>query len=278
MKTQDIAFELQKTRSFLDEKEFINTLYSDIEKIIKIIEHSSDKYYCDDEDKLSHTIVSSLIHLGYKATEQTKKNGSVDITVHSRDDSYEWIAEAKIGYGNQKIFEGLLQLLTRYVKRDRNAGLFIYYQKDKSSYYFRDWMKYLHNSKWVAYCTKQGTLEKAEPLLGHLNQKSCPNIETGCCYADVNIVKPSSEDINIRFFYLDIHHDPIDKSGVANQSLARGQAKNKIRELYHLWKQGEYEHSMSDALFEHIRIYHWNELEEEYTDDEDEENDKKVDK
>jgi hypothetical protein len=34
---------------------------------------------------------------------------------------------------------------------------------------------------------------------------------------------------------------------------------------------------MSDALFEHIRIYHWDELEEEYTDEEDEE-DKKVNK
>lgn len=271
MKIQEIAFELQKRSYFSDESDFIKTLYSDIENIITIIENSSDKYYCDDEDKLSHTIVSSLIHLGYKATEQTKKNGSVDITVHSRDDTYEWIAEAKIGYGNQKIFEGLLQLLTRYVKRDKNAGVFIYYQKNKSSYYFKDWIKYLHTSKWVEYCNKQGILSKAEPLLGHLSNKPCPTITPGCCYADVNVVKPSAEDINIRFFYIDVHHDPIDKSGVTNQSIARGQAKNKIRQLYHLWKQGEYDHDMTDELFEHIRIYHSDELEEEYIEDNNEE-------
>lgn len=266
MKKQDLAIELHKRSLFRDEQDFIDTLYSDITEIITLLEHSSDKYYCDDEDKLSHTIVTSLIHLGYKATEQTKKNGSVDITVHSRDGVYEWIAEAKIGYGNQKIFEGLLQLLTRYVKRDKHAGLFIYYQKAKSAYYFNDWIKYLHNSNWVKYCNKQGTYPKVSPLLGHLSSKPCPKVKVGDCFADIDVIKPSQENLNIRCFYVDIHHDPLDKSGVANQSIARGQAKNEIRNLYHTWKEGCFDESMIDTLFEHIRIYHSDELEEEYLD------------
>lgn len=261
---QNLAFELQKRNSFLDEQKFIDTLYLDIESIIKLIEQSSDKYYCDDEDKLSHTIVTSLVHLGYKASEQTKKNGSVDITVLSKDGAYEWIAEAKIGYGNQKIFEGLLQLLTRYVKRDKHAGIFIYYQKSKSAYYFKEWINYLYKSSWAEYCTKQGVLEKAKPLLEHLNGMSCPSIDAGCCFADVNLTKPSSEDIDIRFFYVDVHHDPIDKSGVNNNSLARGQAKNKIREIYHMWKLGEYKPEMADSLFNYIKTYHSDELDDEY--------------
>lgn len=73
MNKQQITCELGKRVHFEDEASFIETLYSDIEVIIKLMEQSSDKYYCDDEDKLSHTIVASLVHLGYDATEQTKK-------------------------------------------------------------------------------------------------------------------------------------------------------------------------------------------------------------
>ncbi|HFF8975884.1 TPA: hypothetical protein ACGE6V_002927 [Serratia marcescens] len=256
MEKQNIIAELHKRNKFDSEDDFISTLYTDIASIIKLIESSSDKYYCDDEDKLSHSIVSSLIHLGYRASEQTKKNGSVDITVYSKDDVYEWIAEAKIGYGNQKIFEGLLQLLTRYIKRDNHAGVFIYYQKAKSTFYFKDWLKYLHERKWTDYCSKQGTLNKVSPLLQHLNPNQCPTVAGDCCFADVNVIKPSSDNLNIRFFYIDVHHEPLDKSGVNNQSIAYGQAKNKIRDLYNMWREGNYDESMTNELFASIKIFH----------------------
>ncbi|CQH45388.1 hypothetical protein ACQ26G_002418 [Yersinia enterocolitica] len=256
MNTSKLITELHKRNNFTSEQDFIDTLYFDINTIIRLIESSCDKYYCDDEDKISHVIVSSLTHLGYTATEQTKKNGSVDITVSSKDGEYDWIAEAKIGYGNQKIFEGLLQLLTRYVKRDNHAGIFIYYQKARSTYFFKDWLKYLHNHTWGKYCSAQGIRHKINPLLQHLNISSSPSVKGDCCWADVNVIKPSSDDLNIRFFYIDLHHEPLDKSGVNNKSIAYGQARNKLKESYHLWKSGSYNASMDDDLFKSIKIMH----------------------
>ena len=101
MNTNSLATNLVRRDYFITESDFHNQLFKDIEEIIKTMESSSDKYYCDDEDKLSHTIVTSLGHFGYRATEQTKKNGSVDITVTTKTNGGEfvWIAEAKIGYG-----------------------------------------------------------------------------------------------------------------------------------------------------------------------------------
>ncbi|EHU7970086.1 TPA: hypothetical protein ROA69_001790 [Escherichia coli] len=277
MNKQQITCELGKRVHFEDEASFIETLYSDIEVIIKLMEQSSDKYYCDDEDKLSHTIVASLVHLGYDATEQTKKNGSVDITVRPKNGGYTWIAEAKIGYGNQKIFEGLLQLLTRYVKRDNHAGMVIYYQKSKSSYHFKQWLKYIYNHEWKDYCTKKGSLKKATPLLSHLKSTVCPKVKQGCCYADIDVIQPSTDGLKLRCFYIDVHHDPIDSSGLKNKSIAFGQAQNRIRDLYHLWKTGQFDGSMIDELFEEIKIYHSNELDEEYEDeDEDEDEDSNI--
>jgi hypothetical protein len=269
MNEQALTSELHKRNIFNNQEQFLSTLYSDIDLIIKNMEHSKDKYYCDDEDKLSHTIVGSLINLGYNATEQTKKNGSVDITVRTKDDAFQWIAEAKIGYGNQKIFEGLLQLLTRYVAReDTHAGLLIYYQKARSSYYFKDWLTYLYKCKWVNYCEKKGTHKKAAPLLSHLKEATPPVIINDCCYADVDIIKPSSSSIKIRCFGIDVHFDPLDTSGVTSKSIAHGQAKNRIRELYSTWQDGNFDSDMTDELFEMIRIYHSDELDDEYTEDE----------
>lgn len=69
------ALSLTRRDYFANEADFHRQLFDDIERIIKSMESSSDKYYGDDEDKLSHTIVASLGQLGYGATEQTKKMG-----------------------------------------------------------------------------------------------------------------------------------------------------------------------------------------------------------
>jgi hypothetical protein len=236
-----------------NESIFINQLYEDIDNIIQRMEGSSDKYYCDDEDKLSHTIVTSLGELGYSASEQTKQNGSVDITVSPLEGDYKWIAEAKIGYGNTKIFEGILQLVSRYVKRDKHAGLIIYFQKEKSSTCFNNWLKFLYNHEWVAYSTKQGNLDKVREMLGHLKSSEYKKIDT--CYADIVINKPSDELIMVRNFYADLHHDPVDKSGVKNKSIKKGQAKNSIRGYCHSWQDGTFDPQKTEDLFAALKIY-----------------------
>ncbi|MBU9847139.1 hypothetical protein [Rahnella ecdela] len=262
MKIEEVTRNIHISQHFLNERDFIEKLYRDIASIITLMEASSDKYYCDDEDKLSHTIVSSLVNLGYIATEQTKKNGSVDITVYSKNNKYHWIAEAKIGYGNQKIFEGVLQLLTRYVKRDNHAGVIIYYQKDKSATLFSKWVEYMYNYGWVDYCKNQNTLNKIQPLLGHLIKTNQPFISDDCCYADITLKKPMGTFLDVRFFYIDVHHEPLDNSGVNNNSIKRGQAKNTIRDMYNAWKSGEYSIAMTGRLFEALEIVYSEDLDD----------------
>lgn len=238
---------------FSNEASFLDRLYSDIHSIIERLEKSSDKYYCDDEDKITSAIVLTLCELGYDASEQTKKNGTVDITVKPKDNTFTWIGEAKIGYGNTKIFEGMLQLLSRYVKRDNNAGLLIYFQKHSSHNHFNKWLKYLYNKEWQTYCTKKGTLEKANRLLGHLESKDY--IKTEEYYHDLNVVKPCGKAAIVRMFYADLHHDPIDKSGVTNQSLILGQAKNELRDYCQKWDDGEFTQDDVADLVKNLKIF-----------------------
>lgn len=238
---------------FKDEASFLDILYRDIHSIIERLEKSSDKYYSDDEDKITSAIVLTLCELGYDASEQTKKNGTVDITVKPKDNDFSWIGEAKIGYGNTKIFEGMLQLLSRYVKRDENAGLLIYYQKHSSHKHFNKWLKYLYFKEWEKYCTNKGILTKANRIFGHLESKDYKSTKE--YYHDLNVVKPCGKPAVVRMFYADLHHDPIDKSGVNNQSLILGQAKNELRDYCQRWDDGQTTTEELEELVKNLKLH-----------------------
>ena len=115
-KLQDLAKSLDNN-SYED---FLDVLYKKLRGIFIKLEHSRDKYFSHDEDAITGVIAGRLEEAGYYASEQTKQNGAVDLTVKLGD--HKWIAEAKIAYSNSKILEGLLQLLTRYAARDKSAG------------------------------------------------------------------------------------------------------------------------------------------------------------
>ncbi|HBR0286635.1 TPA: hypothetical protein L9G42_005746, partial [Klebsiella pneumoniae] len=48
-----------------DEDLFVENLYADINKAIKNIEKTADKYYSDDEDKITNLLVLFLKGVGY---------------------------------------------------------------------------------------------------------------------------------------------------------------------------------------------------------------------
>ncbi|MBJ8767874.1 hypothetical protein I5393_05680 [Citrobacter freundii] len=257
-KNTSIAASLARRDYFLTESDFHTQLFEDIESIIKSMESSRDKYFCDDEDKLSHTIVSSLGFLGYGATEQTKKNGSVDILVTTNTENnkkFEWVAEAKIGYGYQNIFEGLLQLLTRYVSRDNSGGLFVYYQKAKSNTLFNNWLKYLYNKEWIDYCVSQKTIDDIMPMIGHFTLSQYKKVKDDCYYADLNIEKPNGAGFCVKCFYVDVYHKPLDKSGVNNKSLREGLARNTLKDMYKLWETDDFNHTHYKDLFEALKVH-----------------------
>jgi cell pole-organizing protein PopZ len=118
------------------EDDLIRNLYKDIDKVISQIQENPGVRQQDNEDRLTIEIVDQLRSLGHEASHDTKIGGHADIVVRKND--FLWLGEAKIYQHNNNLWEGFLQLLTRYSTGDfnqENGGLLIYIrgQKDASS-------------------------------------------------------------------------------------------------------------------------------------------------
>lgn len=93
--------------------DFIRVFYGDIDSCITEIERNRELRQDSSEDLLSVEIISMLKVIGYTATHEAKSGGHVDITV-SHAKGYEWFGEAKKHSSYDHLFEGFLQLCTRY--------------------------------------------------------------------------------------------------------------------------------------------------------------------
>lgn len=216
-----------------DEDVFVQSLYADINKAIKHIEKTADKYYSDDEDKITNLLVLFLKGVGYSASGQTKSNGSVDITVQDRDQSFTWLAEAKRGNSYNGVFEGMLQLVTRYISDEKHAGFFIYHQKLDSLSYFKNWFSYLSSGDFEKY---KAISDRLDECRYHFKKSPIANAFTGDeCYFDYNIVSKKGKEVKVRNFILSLHYNPADKSGRENKSLKVGQAKIYVNEVCDKW-------------------------------------------
>lgn len=216
-----------------DEDLFVENLYADINKAIKNIEKTADKYYSDDEDKITNLLVLFLKGVGYNASEQTKSNGSVDITVQDRGQSFTWLAEAKRGNSYNGVFEGMLQLVTRYITDEKYAGFFIYHQKLDSLGYFKNWFSYLSSGDYEKYNAISTRLDECR---FHFKKNPITKAFTGNeCFFDYDIVSKKGKPVKVRNFILSLHYNPADKSGRDNKSLKVGQAKLYVNEVCDKW-------------------------------------------
>lgn len=230
------------------ENEFVQLLISDIETCLEMMENSSDKHFCAREDDITSELVGNLVCLGYDASEQTKKNGAVDLTVKHLN--YKWIAEAKRGSTNLKIFEGFLQLLTRYIKRDRNAGILIYYQKENSINEFKGLVNFFGEKKWLESKSLKKDLLKLNIIAAIFNTVRIENIKDTSF--DLFVTIPSGQEVKIRVMCANFHFDPVDCSGRNAQRIHTENAKIYLMNLFHSWRESDYENFekclLDDAL------------------------------
>lgn len=108
---------------------YIGQLYKDLGLCIKDLESKAHYVHSHGEDELSLIIETQLNGMGYKASHDTFHNGHVDIYVQYH--KFLWLGEAKIYGSPSKIFEGFLQLTTRYSNSSQDnyhGGLLIYVQ------------------------------------------------------------------------------------------------------------------------------------------------------
>jgi len=249
--------EMAKIASTLDpfsEDLFVDELYSVVQDAIKEIENTSDKYFCEDEDKITNLIALYLRARGYNATEQTKTNGSVDLTVTDKNKNFKWLAEAKRGNSYSGVFEGMLQLLTRYVTNDKNAGFFIYYQKSNPQRFLSKWYKYLNSGEYSGY-------KKIESLMDEIDKYFIKNpvaiaLADTTNYFDYMGRSKFGNAIKVRNFIANLHFNPLDASGRDNDSVKRGQAKNKVVDACETWSHDGNVPSDLEDFFNNLKIIH----------------------
>lgn len=129
--------------------EFIAILYEDIDDISYNFNKNPQRRSEDSEDRLTDEICSSLGLLGYTADHDKESGGHVDVTVELGPHS--WIGEAKIHKGPAYLYDGFLQLTTRYRPASGNwkhnqGGMLIYIQSMKNvSQINQEWKDHLAN-------------------------------------------------------------------------------------------------------------------------------------
>jgi hypothetical protein len=229
---------------------FVSGLVVKIHKTIRHIESKADEYYNYTEEALSGAIAFSLEANGYKVKNEAKERGRIDITVEK--DEFTWLIEAKIGYNNQKTFEGLLQLTSRYLTSQRSAGFLIYYKKRQPSKAFGLWKQYIENKEWVTYATKHSILDECNEFFGGLSFS-----DDALCIKDSvksSCLTSAGSPCQIYTFGVNCFFKPIDTSGRGNNSLKKAHALLDIHHAFHDYVAGEKFDidGLMDAIDEHF--------------------------
>jgi hypothetical protein len=182
------------------EDDLIRNLYKDIDKVIFQIQENPELRQKDTEDRLTIDIVNPLRTLGYDVSHETKIGGHVDIAVRKND--FLWLGEAKIYKGNNYLWQGFLQLLTRYSIGDlnqENGGLLIYIFKEDASSIMQNWQNYL--------------LEQSLP---DLSVRPCKM--RSLAFISTHKHERSGQAFHVRHIPVMLHFAPKDKSGRARNT------------------------------------------------------------
>lgn len=231
--------------------DFLEILYAKLDIIFEKLECSRDKHFYHDEDAITGAIAGRLDEAGYLATEQTKKNGAVDLTVQLN--GHTWIAEAKIAYSEQKVLEGLVQLLTRYVTRDTCGGLLVYMKKANSKKVVDDWEKFLKNNKKIASYVAKKNSEVRDDLKCVLDGVTTDRLSNTSLESVHTLVNGSP--ITVRHFCADFYFNPADVSGNKGKTQRVGNAMNNLANLYFEHIEGEDDFDSAQCLEYLERIF-----------------------
>jgi HEAT repeat protein len=177
------------------ENNIIRKLYEDIDKVISLIRENPELRQNDKEDRLTIDIVNQLRCFGYDASHETKIGGHVDLVV--RKDDLLWLGEAKIYSDNNYLWEGFLQLTTRYSIGDSNqehGGLLIYIRQGDASSIMKKWQEYLLSKNLPDYSFKPCKMNRAAFISTHRHERS-------------------GKPFHVRHIPVMLHFAPQDKSG-----------------------------------------------------------------
>lgn len=177
---------------------FVECLSEEIDNIFSAFQASPQRRCNDGEDKITDDLVVNLRTAGYDANHDQDSGGHVDITVKAG--SLTWIGEAKIYRNVGAIYEGFLQLTTRYRPASGNfdhnrAGMLIY-------------MTTKPNAKAQMDAWRQYVKKKAIP--GYHDWDCARN---QLAFHSEHTHEVSGLPFQVRHIPLMLYHQPKDKSG-----------------------------------------------------------------
>ena len=117
--------------------------------------------------------MNQLRCLGYDAEHDSEIGGHVDIVVRGSD--FVWLGEAKIYRGNNYLWEGFQQLVTRYSIGDsnqENGGLLIYIRDGNASSIMENWQNYLLEKSLPNYSFRPCKMRSLAFISTHKHERS----------------------------------------------------------------------------------------------------------
>ncbi len=169
----EIYQQAQETDNLGLEDNFLRNFYKDIDKVISNIQENPKQRQKDTEDRLTIDIVNQLRCLGYDAEHDSEIGGHVDIVVRGSD--FVWLGEAKIYRGNNYLWEGFQQLVTRYSIGDsnqENGGLLIYIREGNASSIMENWQNYLLEKSLPNYSFRPCKMRSLAFISTHKHERS----------------------------------------------------------------------------------------------------------
>ncbi|RZF92100.1 hypothetical protein LY624_06030 [Pseudoalteromonas sp. N1230-9] len=214
--------------------DFEKLLHEDLCRIIRRMESSSDKYFVEKEDDITTEIVGRLYEAGWtNVQEQTKEVGSVDI--HIEFNGFKWICEAKRNYGNLNLFEGLLQLTTRYAKNQDRVAFFIYHQKKSLLPSIKSFHNFLTSKEWVS---RKGFEDHIDEIEACFDQVEIPDDVTyDKTPYTIKVKKLCGSPLIINIFWADFSFIPLDKSGRQSESIQIKNARLALMTAFFEYKK-----------------------------------------
>jgi len=197
--------------------DFEKALLIDLYRIIRRMESSSDKYFVEKEDDITTEIIGRLFEAGWTNTEEQTKVGGGSVDLYIEYNGFKWICEAKRNYGNLNLFEGLLQLTTRYAKNQEKVGFFIYHQKNALLSSIASFHDFLTSKKWG---NKKGYEEFLDDIEACFSQVIIPKeFSNDKSHYTIEVKKLCGSPLKIRVFWADFSFNPLDKSGRESKSI-----------------------------------------------------------
>ena len=217
--------------TYLQYDDFVAVLYNKLGKYIQALENDADQMLGKDEDSLTSDLIRQLNASElFDAESQVKRGGgAVDLVV--KGFGQEWIAEAKKLTTNDKVFEGILQLVTRYVRQDQKAGLLVYIQSGNFAAKVKNWKTFLsEQGDWKKYVEQRVEVEYRDDITKLF--ESHDFLEHNPYTSDAKIALDRGTDLNIRHFFCNFVYKPMDKSATQAKKVREGLAMESLREIY----------------------------------------------